>query len=141
MQTDQGPQHVDAPAVKVCTEEQVSRAVPPNTSVNAINIVCHVRDLGVDDEWLDIFGDDAGKGDSRSFDSRLIACHRQILERHRSWRGVNMYPKQTVSLALTCRAMAERGYTHGTPLLSRQTLVPVAVCREKVSAYCPGFVS
>jgi len=130
MQADGGPRHVDrGRVVETRAEDKVGRAVPPDTSVDAINVVRRVRNLGVDDKRLDIFGDDVGKGDSRSFDSRYVACRRRVLVRNRSWRGVNMYSKRTMSLALTCRAMAERGYTHSTPLLSRRSRVPVTALR------------
>jgi len=109
-QPDGGPRHVDiwGRDIEVRAKDQVGRAVPPDTSVDATDVVRHVRDCGVGDERLDILGDDAGKGGSRSFDSRYVVCRRRVLERDRSWRGVNMYSKRTMSLALTCCAMAER---------------------------------
>ena len=134
MQANGGPRHINDRGVEVRNEDQVGRAVPPDTSVDAIDVVRLVRDLGVDDERLDIFSDDAGKCDRRSFDSRRVACHCRVLERHRSWRGMNMYSKLTMSLALTCRAVAERGYTHGTPLLSRRSRLPITALQGKVQS-------
>ena len=121
---------MDDRIVKVCTEEQVRRAVPPHTSIDAIDVVCRERDFGVGDERLDIFGDDAGKGDRRLSPRCLSPSGTGmtlILERREHVLQTNDV------VALTCCSMVERRYTHSTPFLSRRSRVPVTAL-QKVSA-------
>ena len=90
------PRHVDLCVVEIRGEEQISRAVEPDTSVDALDVVHLMRDcdVGVDEERCDKTTDEAREGGSRAFDSRLIARHRRVLEGHRSWTVVSVYSKQ-----------------------------------------------
>ena len=81
-QTDGGPRHVDLTPTQIRGQEQVCRAVVPETNVDAPNVEHLVReyDLRIDEERLDNRIKDEGQGGSRAFDGRFIACHRRVLE-------------------------------------------------------------
>jgi len=68
--------------VEARADEQVGRAVPPDASVDGIDVVRRVCNLGVGDKRLDIMGNDVGKGRSRSLDSLYVACRRRVLVRN-----------------------------------------------------------
>ena len=76
--------------VEIRDEEQIRRAVVPETGVDAPDVERRVRHCGVDEEWLDRLGDDAVEVDRDAFDSRHVARRRWILEGHRAWRGASM---------------------------------------------------
>jgi hypothetical protein len=113
--------------VQIRDEEQVGRAVVPETSVDAPGVerlVCD-RDLGIGDERLDNLSNDGGEGGRCAFDGRYVTRRRRVLIGDRSWRGVSMYSKRTTTFGHTCRAMGERGYAHSSPFLTRWSRIPV----------------
>ena len=108
-QADGAPRHVACWRVGVYDEEQVGRAVEPETSVDTLYVerLVRGRGIGVDEERLDKSTDDRSEGGSRAFDGRFVAPHCRVLEGDRSCRGVSVYSKRTMTFGHTCRAMTE----------------------------------
>ena len=133
VQADGSPRHVARCRAQIRAEEQVRRAVVPETNVDTPDVEHLVRkhSLGIDEEWLDNRIKDVGEGGSRAFDGRFIARYCGILEGHRSWRGVSVCPKRKMSSGHTCRAMGERGQSHSNPHLTRWGYAPVTVLQAK----------
>ena len=90
---------MDLSPAQIRAEEEVGRAVVPETSVDAIDVEHLVREhgLGIDEERLDNRVNDERQGGSRAFDGRFIARHRRVLEGDRPWRAVSEYPKRRMS--------------------------------------------
>lgn len=79
--TDVAPWHVHRfGRVEICDQEQVRRAIVPETSIHTSDVERLVRRLGVDKEGLDSIGNEMGQVHCRSFDGRHVTRRRWVLE-------------------------------------------------------------